>query len=329
MKNCVYRFINDKEEIIYIGKAKDLKNRLKTHTHLPKECYEERNSIEYIEFNTEDDIDLAERYFITKLKPKYNTLLKDKDVTINIEKLDLCTWKKLSNVNNINYLKALRLNNEINILNKKIEEINLKIVTFSELYNEDIDSEIIKTKIDTLEKEKGKLENRLHTFKLSLLKENIGVKNFNKLSNTQIELYLKYNTFNDEDTIYFIWEKVKKDIKKDCIKEIDKNGFFSYTKLIENIDNVFVYNKYIKNSHWIELLTMKPNNLGKQTTIHLYMNKMLENIINELEEMYGVFYQDIIVEKVNAIGTGFEYQKAEIIYRLVDVIDLEDISNVE
>ena len=42
MKNCVYRFLNKDNEIIYIGKTKDLDNRIKTHEHLPKECYLER-----------------------------------------------------------------------------------------------------------------------------------------------------------------------------------------------------------------------------------------------------------------------------------------------
>ena len=28
MKNCVYRFLNKDNEIIYVGKAKNLKNRL-------------------------------------------------------------------------------------------------------------------------------------------------------------------------------------------------------------------------------------------------------------------------------------------------------------
>ena len=37
----IYRFLNNKEEIIYIGKAKKLKERMNNHTHLPKECYDE------------------------------------------------------------------------------------------------------------------------------------------------------------------------------------------------------------------------------------------------------------------------------------------------
>ena len=36
---CVYRFIGKNREILYIGKADNLKHRLNGHTHLPEECY--------------------------------------------------------------------------------------------------------------------------------------------------------------------------------------------------------------------------------------------------------------------------------------------------
>ena len=72
MKNCVYRFLNKNNEVIYIGKATDLNQRMKNHNHLPEECYKERIRVEYIKFKTEDDMNLAERYFILKCNPKYN-----------------------------------------------------------------------------------------------------------------------------------------------------------------------------------------------------------------------------------------------------------------
>ena len=39
----LYCFKNKLGEIIYLGKADDIHKRLKTHRHLPKECYEEIN----------------------------------------------------------------------------------------------------------------------------------------------------------------------------------------------------------------------------------------------------------------------------------------------
>lgn len=92
MKNCVYRFLNDNDEIIYIGKAKDLKQRLKNHCHLPDKCYEERKIIEYISFDTEDEMDFAERYFVPKVKPKYNTVYKYRELNLKISEFDSKKW---------------------------------------------------------------------------------------------------------------------------------------------------------------------------------------------------------------------------------------------
>ena len=94
MENCVYRFLNKENEIIYEGKAKDLRNRMNNHCHLPKECYEERVSIEYTKFDTEDDMDFAERYYISRHKPKYNQIHKNKNITINISYLNCKKWIK-------------------------------------------------------------------------------------------------------------------------------------------------------------------------------------------------------------------------------------------
>ena len=97
MKNCVYRFLNKDNEGIYVGKAKDLKNRLSTHKHLPEECYEEKNNIEYIQFKTEDDMNFAERYYILRYNPKYNTLLANKKFNITCTELDTKEWSEYSN----------------------------------------------------------------------------------------------------------------------------------------------------------------------------------------------------------------------------------------
>ena len=79
----VYQFYNDKKEIIYVGKAKNLKKRVssyfnKNHTNnktriLVKNIFE----IEYIVVNTEMDALLLENSLIKKYKPRYNVLLKD------------------------------------------------------------------------------------------------------------------------------------------------------------------------------------------------------------------------------------------------------------
>lgn len=103
MKNCVYRFLNKNNEIIYIGKAKDLKNRLNGHTHLPQVCYDERVAIEFISFDTEYEMDLAERYYIPKYKPKYNTVWSDRVINLSIEEFDNKKW-----INEKEYLEEQR-----------------------------------------------------------------------------------------------------------------------------------------------------------------------------------------------------------------------------
>lgn len=98
MKNCVYQFLNKEEEIIYIGKAKDLDTRLRTHNHLPRECYEEIAYIKYCTFCSEYEMDLAERYYIPKIKPKYNMVLSDKYISMSIECFDSKEWRMYKKV---------------------------------------------------------------------------------------------------------------------------------------------------------------------------------------------------------------------------------------
>lgn len=45
----VYRLVNNDSRIIYVGRCKSLDSRLKQHSHLPKEAYDEVARIEYIE----------------------------------------------------------------------------------------------------------------------------------------------------------------------------------------------------------------------------------------------------------------------------------------
>ena len=92
MKNCVYRFLNEENKIIYIGKAVNLKSRIANHNHLPKQCYDETVKIEFIEFESADEMDFAERYFIPKCKPKYNTAMSNKVMNISLNEFDSKEW---------------------------------------------------------------------------------------------------------------------------------------------------------------------------------------------------------------------------------------------
>lgn len=135
MDNCIYRFLNNKREVIYIGKAKNLLIRLNNHNHLPKKCYTEISLIEYIKFETDDDVDFAERYFIGKYKPKYNTMLRGKTLTFNIHELNVKEWIELeekidflaSNTNSKNKTFTERERSILNFMD------NIKICTTEQL----------------------------------------------------------------------------------------------------------------------------------------------------------------------------------------------------
>ena len=79
----VYQFYNEKSEILYIGKAKNLKKRVKsyfTKSHdnnrtrlLVKKIF----LVKHIIVETETDALLLENSLIKEYKPRYNVLLKD------------------------------------------------------------------------------------------------------------------------------------------------------------------------------------------------------------------------------------------------------------
>ena len=85
MKNCVYFFKNYDEEIIYIGKAKDLEQRMFSHDHLDIWCYVNISYIDYVEFETEFDTETMEKLWIAKHKPMFNKTYSNKDTGIDID----------------------------------------------------------------------------------------------------------------------------------------------------------------------------------------------------------------------------------------------------
>lgn len=81
-KHHIYQFRNSKDEVIYVGIAKDIQKRIKNghfsgFGHLPEEAYQEVAYIVYGECASKEDADIRERYFINTLAPKYNQKLKN------------------------------------------------------------------------------------------------------------------------------------------------------------------------------------------------------------------------------------------------------------
>ncbi len=82
-KPGVYRMLNSQTDVLYIGKAKNLKKRVNSYTIIHKlsnrlqRMVAETASMEIVTTHTETEALLLEANLIKKLAPKYNILLKD------------------------------------------------------------------------------------------------------------------------------------------------------------------------------------------------------------------------------------------------------------
>ena len=78
-----YQYLNDEGNIIYVGKAKNLKRRVSSYFNKEQQTMKTRlfvskiADIKYIVVNSETDALLLENNLIKKHKPRYNVLLKD------------------------------------------------------------------------------------------------------------------------------------------------------------------------------------------------------------------------------------------------------------
>lgn len=78
-----YQFYDENHIIIYVGKAKNLKNRVSSYFHAEVDRYKTKIlvskifDISYTVVNTEEDALLLENSLIKKYNPRYNVLLKD------------------------------------------------------------------------------------------------------------------------------------------------------------------------------------------------------------------------------------------------------------
>lgn len=80
----VYQMIDEKGEVIYIGKAKDLRKRLSQyfkdgyeHSSRTQKLLEKMSDLKYIATDSELEATILEQTQIKELKPKYNVVMKD------------------------------------------------------------------------------------------------------------------------------------------------------------------------------------------------------------------------------------------------------------
>ena len=82
-KPGTYQYYDSEHTIIYVGKAKNLKNRVSSYFHKEVDRFKTTvlvskiHDITYTVVNTEEDALLIENQLIKQYKPKYNVLLKD------------------------------------------------------------------------------------------------------------------------------------------------------------------------------------------------------------------------------------------------------------
>lgn len=104
----IYKFLDKTEELLYVGKAKDLRKRLQSyirpsvkHGIKNQKLMEAAESVEWVEVNSDMEALILEDNLIKENQPKYNVLLKDSKtfqyikVTVQKEYPELLTVRKI------------------------------------------------------------------------------------------------------------------------------------------------------------------------------------------------------------------------------------------
>jgi excinuclease UvrABC nuclease subunit len=101
---AVYRFLDDKEDVIYVGKSNTIRTRIYNqhftkNGHLPYECYKKTAKVEIIPLNNSIECTSLEAYLINKYKPIYNTRDKERKLKLvtafddKLQELEEGNWK--------------------------------------------------------------------------------------------------------------------------------------------------------------------------------------------------------------------------------------------
>jgi hypothetical protein len=104
MAYYVYRFIDVTNEIIYVGKTKNIETRINRqhftiNGHLPQDCYDDTLKVEYAILNSKVEMDIYELYYINKCLPKYNVSDKcEEDFNLCLPELNWQTYKEFDKV---------------------------------------------------------------------------------------------------------------------------------------------------------------------------------------------------------------------------------------
>jgi len=125
----VYRFVNEDNQVIYVGRTENLHQRLKKHFsgkgHLPQKCYDSVARVDYLTFKNKNDMKIKEIYYISVYQPAFNK--------VDVGKIDLRfnqvedAWTRLTSENE-------RLLSEINQLKTQNKQLKSKKTSLEKKY---------------------------------------------------------------------------------------------------------------------------------------------------------------------------------------------------
>ena len=324
MKNCVYRFLDKDNNIIYIGKAKNLKNRLNGHNHLSKECYEERKKIEYVSFKNENDMDFAERYFICKESPKYNEVLSNKPISINVTSLDVISWEVYDKET---YKKDVAKKNKeksyvnLNYISVELMELRVKRMAINDFINT---GSFNGKHLDVLNKELAKVNLKINDME----KEEMSKLIKSGMSEDLAKIFIEYNTYDKEKIINDKIKNIEDEFCNKCCIDLENIGYYKH-EIYKEIDENFIYWSFDSNSKWLLLLEGQKTIKGykvKTDTKNKLVKQIILNIEKRLNNKFGKLAKDIIIlvnndDYMYGFNPPFEFMEFEkpyIIYRVVN-----------
>lgn len=307
----VYRFIDKKKNVIYVGKTKtDLEQRFRGHLHLPSACYELTYRIEYIQCATESDMAIKEIYYINKFRHDGNffNILDIADIPVSVEFDD--KWKQYKGPlgqhfpHSINYKKGyttttgIRYNKDGSVDNRKPNK-----ETGTSSYVEGLTPDEVNLMVDYLIEDINSAQNadqekiRFRNLVMFVLSVNLPHKATEFLG-------LKYQDFFDEKDCPQMLNLVLSRFNKDEIVQIPlrenvKHVLMAYTKKYDltyakNADeSIFQSRKHqvVSTASWWRILSLAAEqvgirkNIGSETprkTFALNIYNRSENKLNAL-----------------------------------------------
>lgn len=124
----VYRFLDKENITLYIGQSRQYSLETRVNQHRTSQSwFNEVEKVEFIYCMDRLEMDLFERFYISKFRPKYN--ISNSGYKIPRIKCYHEEWKELEEFKNITINKLIHEQTIINRLNNKINNTNVSKIT--------------------------------------------------------------------------------------------------------------------------------------------------------------------------------------------------------